>query len=363
VLKVFENSLSDCLLTVVGRERQFEVMRELALGSSVPTNIVVVAEESAVEWVEDSQCTVYRADDRILDFFECRREGFKVNSRPVYSSVTEKIVCSKSQVVFVHLRESESVVRDFLTQLESVQGNRALGFVYMPPKDAYIVNLLLNEPFNRPNLNFAVFNFPEKSHFNTTHFIPQQSDDAVWFEPADWRGVVNGFLAAIRNGTVEKLYLNEKEIPRVHGNMQRVAEYSFRQYVMNESADVFVLFEKAKCRRCMQAYDHYRRFAAVVLANGIGKYELKHMMTTGNRIAGGFPLTRLPAIVFDPANNISAVRVGPDETFDVNAWFAQKYPSEKHKIAFELPDEGKMTKIEERVEELAKGQRQNCGRV
>jgi hypothetical protein len=70
----------------------------------------------------------------------------------------------------------------------------------------YIVNLLLNESFNRAHLNFAVFNFLEKLYFHITHFIPQQSDDAVWFQPADWLGVVNGFLAAIRNGTVEKLY-------------------------------------------------------------------------------------------------------------------------------------------------------------
>jgi thioredoxin-like negative regulator of GroEL len=135
--------------------------------------------------------------------------------------------------------------------------------------------------------------------------------------------------------------------------MQRVAGSNFRQYVLNESADVCVLFEKAKCRPCMQAYDQYRKFAAAVLANGTVKYELNHMTMNGNRIEGGFPVATVPAIVLWPANNKSGVRVCPGETFDVIAWFTQRYASEKHNIPFKLPDEEAMAKIEGRARELA----------
>jgi hypothetical protein len=351
VLPTFSGALSGAVLTVIGRLSQSQVIRDFARSSRVPTNVIVISEESATSLeLAPSECAVYRRDDNILSKFECTLDNYASNSIPLYSSVTDRTSFLTGRFVFVRLEEPAPIVANFLSDLGAAYPD--FHFAHIPRTHTYIATRLLNKPFGDFPVNVAVFDFPEKSHYNISHLIPEFDPANLAFDPNAWRLVIDAIVSEVRAGKATKVYLSEAETARISGTMQRLAGTNFVRTVYNDSADVFVLFEKAKCRTCPQAYESYSRFAVAVSGN-VG-YELDYIAVSGNRIAGGFPVATVPAIVLYPAKNKSAVRVCPYESYDVIAWFAQKYATEKHNVSFELPDEETIRKIEERAEVLAR---------
>jgi hypothetical protein len=338
-------------LTVIGRSRDFATLRELAVSTSVPTNVLLLSEYGLSEFeVDEGECAVYRRDDDHLVNFECNVANFAASAVSLYSVVTDRTPFMNGTFVFVRLEEPEPVVVEFLTELGKAHPD--FRFAHVPKTHTYVATRLLNEPFGDSAVNIAVFEFPEKSHYKISHLLPEFDVENLSFNATAWKSLVGDILADVRAGKLEKVLLSEAETPRAEGNMQRLAGTNFWRTVNNESADVFVLFEKPNCQPCPHAYNALSKFATAVLGS-VG-YELDYLTVSGNKIPGGFPVTSVPAILLYPANDKAHPRVCPYESYDVIAWFAQKYAKEKHAIAFQLPDVETLKNIEDRVAQLSK---------
>jgi hypothetical protein len=215
-----------------------------------------------------------------------------------------------------------------------------------------IVGDQVHEHFDQDHANFAVLNFSFPYHYNVTGLVPVALKVDENFDPERWRPVITDILGRIRQGKLEKVYPSEWEPSRHEGVSQRIAGCNYLTRIMNESADVFVVYYRPYNKASADIHDNYRTFAQELDKLGNTTYELAYIDITRNMVEGGFPTRSYPSMLLFPKGKKNEPKVLPFESYDMMCWFAARYASQGHNISFKLPDEEHLAQIEARVANL-----------
>ena len=234
--------------------------------------------------------------------------------------------------------------RDFLFELGSRFPTFVVGWVG-DDLMAYVEQVTHEEYTGSPL--FVVFNADAGQHWNPGEwFTPQflQQD----FNVDAWVNAASRMLKKIESGELKEEYLSEEVPPETNDVCQKVVGTTYKDFVMDETKDVVMLYKRQNCPHCDKFFPEYKYFAEECQKAGLDFLKFGYIDVSRNSADIRYPyMPGVPHLFIFPAKNKTggdALRGGRDRDGMIR-WlkrYASKEipfeaaPLDKAKVAMEL---------------------------
>jgi hypothetical protein len=330
----------------------FHFVRRIG-GTVGPANLLLLSDSLLGELgIGAGECGLFRRTDSEFVHFPCTLGKLKENAKPAFSVATRRFLKSGAEAVVFRSNGSvfDREVTELLADLSAVFP--AFSFFWANRPEAENVSKVVGAQYLEGWAGVAVLSFSGLYWYNITAFIPAEITTEDGFDASLWKEKIREVLTAIAGGKVEKSYVSEP-VPNFPGSvLRRVVGSNFADELSRTEKDVLVLFSRERDENSRKAAGKLRKLADRFRDSGSEKFDIWTVDVTLNQIAGGFPVTRAPAIALYPADDRTEVRVVPREKLQILLWFTAKYGTQGHEIAANLTKPGKIDRVSARVEQL-----------
>jgi hypothetical protein len=350
------SALGSAPIAVISTPWLFQRVYNYTRGAGVPIppiDVITISEEVAHElkW-EASQCAIFRKEDCVLENFECTYLQFKKRLRSTFSVATPRIRKSKEIVVALyHKNATETLAGEILHVLGG--HFQDMKFVQIKETQKKYITELTHEDLDKVVTSLSVLNFTGGYYYNLSSYITEELKMRDQLEAQQWTNVIAQVLLDVRAKKVPKIYRSESAPKKMGGILQRVAGVNYLETVTDPTKDVLALLLEPKSQPCSTMFAHVRKLAEAIEKTGNTTFLFTFCDVTVNQIEGGFPSTVAPSVLLYPAGGSRKIFVLPYASFDVLAWFANRYGTGNHSVPFRLPDPDLLNTIEESAKNLS----------